>query len=290
MITYTLKEVSKIINVAPGTLRQWEREFSDLLIVPRSKQGARIYSEYIIKQLAEIKQLYDKKESKETVRQFLLIKKEPKNKDLAKTPHLPIEVISEPVSPVNSKEDNIENAQDFSDAIDAYKKNFLNELMEEIKNVVRKELLEEVKKEINKGSFITVKSLSDSIYKSTANTHSELQELSGAIQKASEQTENSLKYLSNRIAADSIETSEEIFSLSKKLSETSQELSRYVDITNEEISNLTEALEKDREYFVEERDQYRHEIRQREMAFQGMLSSFRDAAAAKEKKWWKFWS
>ncbi len=73
------------------------------------------------------------------------------------------------------------------------------------------------------------------------------------------------------------------------LQKPTEELSHYIDVTNNEIGTLVESLENDREYFVANHENLRHEIRQREIAFQGMLSSFRVAASAKERKWWKFW-
>jgi hypothetical protein len=63
-----------------------------------------------------------------------------------------------------------------------------------------------------------------------------------------------------------------------------------MDVTNEEITNLTEAITKEREIHLEEREHLSREIIKREAAFQNMLTSFRDVAATKEKKWWKFWS
>jgi methyl-accepting chemotaxis protein len=199
-------------------------------------------------------------------------------------------IVSESISPVPNKDVAIKNADQFFDAMDTYKQTFLNEVKDEIRSVLRKEVVEEVRKEISKGTFYTVKAISDSIYKSTANTKAELEELNENLEKANERTTESLKYLSNSITNVSIETSEEIFTLSKQLSESTEELAHYVDVTNTEISNLTEAIEKDREDLVKDLKQYRHEIKQRELAFQDMLSGFRDVAAAKEKKWWKFWA
>ena len=45
MRTFTLKEVSKKINVKPAILRKWEKELEEYLDIPRTRQGARIYSE-----------------------------------------------------------------------------------------------------------------------------------------------------------------------------------------------------------------------------------------------------
>ncbi|WP_066061730.1 MerR family transcriptional regulator [Neobacillus soli] len=290
MMTYTLKEVSKRINTAPGTLRQWEKEYEELLQIPRSKQGARIYSNSEIEQLLEIKEMSANKFSKDMIRQSLLRKLEPENEDVSNTPELSLEIISESVTTNDVDDHHLKNADLFFEAMETYKKTFLNEIKDEIRSVVRKEVLDEVKREISKGTLLTVKSLSDSIYKSTANTKSEIHALSETVEKGSALTSDSLQYLSNSIATVSIETSEEIFTLSKQFSETTEELSHYVGVTNNEILGLSEALSKNHEFFVEERNQYRHEITQRELAFQQMLASYRDVAAAREKRWWKFWS
>jgi DNA-binding transcriptional MerR regulator len=320
MKTYTLKEVAKKINTTPGTIRQWEKELVELLEIPRSKQGARICTEVEIEQLVEIKQLYDKKLNKETIRELLQAKLYPESSDVPETPEVSreviksedaeetpevsldlfehedvlesplvsLEVISDTVKPITIQE--AIDAHHLFEAMDTYKQNFLSEVKDEIRNVVRREVLDEVKKEIRNGTYTTVKSLSDSIYKSSANTRAEIHELAETLESASELSADSIEHLSNNIANVSLETSQEIYTLSKQLSETSEELSHYVDVTNNEISSLTEAMSKEREFFVEERNQYRLEITQREIAFQQMLNSYRDVAATKEKKWWKFWT
>ncbi|MFF2450141.1 MerR family transcriptional regulator [Neobacillus sp. NPDC058068] len=290
MKTYTLKEVSRKINIAPGTLRQWEKDFDETFEIPRSKQGARIYSDLLIDQLVEIKQMTTKKLSKDQIRKLMKNGQKAGGENSTKTAEVSLEIIAEKVSPITVDETAPNNADLFFEAMETYKKNFLNEVKDEIRNVVRKEVVDELKKEISKGTLITVKSLSDSIYKSTANTKADIGELSETLEKSLELTADSLHYLSNSIANVSLENSEEIHTLSRKLSEASEELTHYADTTNNEISSLTEAISTDREFFVEEFNQYRLEITQRERAFQQMLVSFRDVAAAKERKWWKFWS
>jgi DNA-binding transcriptional MerR regulator len=287
--TYTLKEAAKKINIKPGIVRQWEKDLEEMLEIPRSKQGARIYTDLEIDKLVEIKKMYENKVSKEAIREWMQKKLHPEREVAVQdTTEVSLEVISEPLTPITIQD--AIDAHQFFEAMDTYKQTFLSEVKDEIRNVVRKEVVEEVKKEINKGTYTTVKSISNSIYKSSANTQAEIQDLSKTLEKASELSADSLQYLSNNIANVSIETSQEIYTLSKQLSETSEELSHYVDVTNNEISSLTEAMAKEREFFLEERNQYRHEITQREIAFQQMLNSYRDVAAAKEKKWWKFWS
>jgi DNA-binding transcriptional MerR regulator len=290
MQAYTMKEAAKKINVPQGTIRQWEKELEGLLEIPRSKQGARIYTDAEINILIEIKEFQAKKINKDLLRSWFQTKYKPETLPVPVEEETSLEIISEtkPILPI--EETSIETTDDFFLAMNTYKQNFLHEVKEEIRSVVRKEVLEEVKKEISKGALLTVKSLSDSIYKSSSNTQEDIQELSNLVKKTADHTTDSMKYLSNSIASVSHETTEEIYNLSIQISETAEDLGKYVDVTNNEIHNLTEALAKDREYFIEEREQYRHEIRQREAAFQSMLTGFRDAAAAKERKWWKFWA
>ena len=71
MKAYTIKEVSKKINVPSGTIRQWEKDLGGLLIVPRTKQGARFYTDTEIELLMKIKHMRDKNLSKEMIRDLL---------------------------------------------------------------------------------------------------------------------------------------------------------------------------------------------------------------------------
>jgi DNA-binding transcriptional MerR regulator len=289
MKTFTLKEVSKKINVKPATLRKWEEELKEILEIPRTKQGARIYSQVELDLLLEIKQMYENKQTTTMILQSFQTKEEPENSEITEPSASSLPMISESFPEVTNEEIAIKNTDEFFDAMDSYKQTFLSEVKDEIRSVLRKEVVEEVKKEISKGTFYTVKSLSDSIYKSSANTKAEIEELSEHLEKTAEQTTERLHYLSKSIANASHETSEEIYTLSKQLSDSTEELAHYVDITNTEILSLSEVIEKDREERVKELDQFRQDVTQREAAFQDLLTSFRDVAAAKEKKWWKFW-
>lgn len=289
MRTFTLKEVSKKINVKPATLKKWEKELEEYLDIPRTRQGARIYSEVELDLLLDIKQMYENKLSTEMILQNLQTKDEPVENEISEPPSSSLPIVSETMPEITNEENAIKNADQFFDAMDTYKQTFLSEVKDEIRSVLRKEVVEEVKKEISKGTFYTVKSISDSIYKSSASTKAEIEGLSEHIEKSAEQTTERLHYLSKSIVNASHETSEEIYTLSKQLSESTEELAHYVDITNTEIMSLSEVIEKDREDRGKERDQFRNEITQREAAFQDLLTGFRDVAAAREKKWWKFW-
>ncbi len=302
MRTFTLKEVSKKINVKPATLKKWEEDLEEYLEIPRTRQGARIYSQVEIDLLLEIKQMYENKLSTSMILHLLRggtdLEDEISEYTEEITEHLEeiseqsaqeLAIVSHEGTPISDEEIAIKNADEFFVAMDTYKQNFLNEVKEEIRNVLRKEVVDEVKKEIANGANYTVNSLSESINQSTASTKAELEELSDHLEKSAEQTTERLLYLSKSIVNASHETSEEIYTLSKQLSQSTEELAHYVDITNTEIFNLSEAIEIDRLERGKERDHFRHEITQREAAFQDLLTSFRDVAAAKEKKWWKFW-
>jgi DNA-binding transcriptional MerR regulator len=289
MKTFTLKEISKKINVKPATLKKWEKELEEYLDIPRTRQGARIYSQVELDLLLDIKQMYENKISTEMILQNLQTKDDPVVEETSEPPSSSLPIVSETMHEVTNEENAIKNADQFFDAMDTYKQTFLSEVKDEIRSVLRKEVVEEVKKEISKGTFYTVKSISDSIYKTSATTKAEIEELSEHIEKTTEQTTERLHYLSKSIVNASHETSEEIYTLSKQLSESTEELAHYVDITNTEIISLTDVIEKDREERGKERDQFRYEVTQREAVFQDLLTSFRDVAAAREKKWWKFW-
>ncbi|NRD80392.1 MerR family transcriptional regulator [Bacillus sp. BRMEA1] len=300
MKVYTLSEVSKKINVAVRNIKQWEKELEDILDVPRSKQGARIYSDTEIQLLLEIKQMYAKKLSKDKIRQVLQ-KFEPEPKEFPEKFENPVtipepsvhtyEVITQttPTSEAAS-ENQLQNAQLFFEAMDTYKKTFLNEVKDEIRSVVRKEVVDEIKKEISNCNLKAVKTFSDSVYKSNANTMAELEKLSGAIDKASELTADKIQYLADNIKHSSFGTSDEILTLSKQLADTTEEISHHIEFTTSEISHLTEVISRERELLIEDREELRHEIKQREAAFQHMLTNFRETAAAKNRSWWKFWA
>ncbi|GLB60653.1 MerR family transcriptional regulator [Cytobacillus sp. NCCP-133] len=305
MKAYTIKEVSKILNVPPGTLRQWEKDLNGLLLIPRSKQGARFYTDLEISLLEKVKQMRDKNLSKEMIRELMQ-----KHMDLfSEGGSEPFETSLKPVQQdhgIHTELQSVMDAEQFIVWMEAFKDRLITEVRNEIRNGIRKEVLEEVKKEISKGSLHTVKSLSDSIYKSSEKTKAEIEDLSSKIQETSKDTSETVGTLSKRVAKSSKRTSDQIHQLKNKLAESSeasseefktmiQYISSSAEVTSTEISSLIETLNTDREIYIEtinkEREQYWHEVKQREDVFQDMIVSFRNAAAAQEKtkKWWEVW-
>lgn len=297
--TYTIKEVSKILNVSQGMLRQWEKELNGLLDIPRSKQGARYYRDDEISLLETIKQMREKNLSKEIIREFLKehFQMEPEacpTNELAPINH-------DNVLPID---DNKREMKKLIAALETFKYQLIDDVKKEIHTGVRKEIVEDVKKEISKGSMQMVKSISDSIYKSHERTKAEIEELSGQIHKASEQTSDSIVTFSRRVAKASKGTTEQIRSLTNRVVDSSEAaaeefktmihyISSSAEVTHTEISALIGTLNEDREIYIEtinkEREQFWEDVNRRELIFQDLIVSFRQAAASEEKKrpWWK---
>lgn len=147
MKAYTIKEVSKKINVPSGTIRQWEKDLSGLLIIPRTKQGARFYTDMEIELLLKIKQMRDKNLSKEMIRDLLQM-------HMQSSPGTEMDDFSDPMTlqldsnfPAVPNQNVQENQYDaFMAAMEEYKFTLISEVKAEIRNGIRKEVLEEVKK------------------------------------------------------------------------------------------------------------------------------------------------
>jgi len=286
--TYTLKEAAKKINSSPGKIRQWEKDLSGLLVTPRTKQGARIYTDAEIELLLYIKELYSSNLGKEAIQNIFKqkITAAEKVETMEAPQSQPAELFSfdEPDVTVTDGTPQI-GPDSFIEALESYRQSIIND----VRDAIRQEVVDEIKKEISERTDYAVKTIADTIYNAAAGTTVSIQGLTGRFEKAAEHNADSLKSIHKRISNQTIETSQEFYNIAKQLSESTEEIARYIDLTNNEISHLTEAVEKEREYYVEDFEEIRHEIKQREIAFQDMLLDFREAAAAKSKKWWKIW-
>ncbi|KIY21008.1 MULTISPECIES: MerR family transcriptional regulator [Mesobacillus] len=313
---YTIKEVSKKINVPTGTIRQWEKDLSGLLVVPRTKQGARFYTDFEIDQLVKIKQMRDKNLSKDMIKD--LLQHHMKSNQAADEEYNPTNTsLSLPSeSSGTSLADSQNEYEAFLKAMDQYKDILIDEVKAEIRNSIRKEVLEEVKKEISKGSLTTVKSLSDSIYKTGERTNEHIMELSEIVNRNSKENSNMTKTykganekiikLTSKVDQLSSGTNRDLSILAKRLDETTETVSEefkiladYVsnsrETTNQELTNLNQVISQEREYFVHtlqnEREELTREIRRREEMFKDMVDNFRETAVSKQAKrnWWKIW-
>ncbi|PLT35096.1 MerR family transcriptional regulator [Bacillus sp. V5-8f] len=323
---YSIKDVSKKISIPTGTIRQWEKDLQGLIYIPRSKQGARFYTEKEIILLEKVKEMRANNLSKDMIRMLL-------DKHLNEDSKAPSETFktSSPspeenaivpaenaVSPVQSP-----NIEEFFAAMETYKQSMLSD----IKNVIQSsqtEIVEDVKKEISQGTMHTVQSLSKSIQRSNDKRKAEAEEIAQTITKAVDYTSESFGTLSEDIAKASEQTSLTIEAFSEYVIKSSEDTydkiaKRLTDSTNstskdykilankvaqdvkaaqKDIRTVSKSLHHDQELFVDAMNKNLKEltqvIRDREEAFQDMVSSFREVAAAKkekgEKKWWNVFS
>lgn len=300
---YTIKEVSKIINVPPGTLRQWEKDLKGLLIIPRTNQGARFYTDHEIGLLAHIKQMRDKNLSKDLIREMMEkhLNQAPEEEEADSTS---LSVVPEQPKEQKKETPSVQNMEPFFEAMEVYKEKMILEMKEGLQHIVRNEVLPEVKKEISNGSLQTVKSLSNSIYKSSEKTSTEIKELSDQLTERSKRTSEVVGTLHKRLSKASKGTSEEINNVLKEIAKTKDLTSAEIKMLLEEIASskedtknelvvFSEMLNKEREYLMEaiqeDRIELNKEIRKREETFQDLVIGFRETAAAKKKNWWKFW-
>lgn len=269
--TYTIQEVSKLLNIPVGTIKRFEKDLDGLLIVPRTKQGARYFTELEITFIKKIKELRDANTSIEKIKETFLSQAEGKadsleeengtmeTTEVEKLNREEFETSIVTVSPSNDlhAQTNEPNIEDFFKVMDIYKQNLLDEVKSEIRNGIRKEVIDEVKKEISKGQLQTVKTLSSSLYKLSENTKSDLQELSNMINESSENTtENivtlshiitatsehtsgTIENLSNRVAANSENTLESLNAISQRIAATSGNTTASIKTLSEEIENVS---------------------------------------------------
>jgi DNA-binding transcriptional MerR regulator len=71
MKAYTINEVSKIIDIPAGTIRQWEKTVEGILNIPRDDKGSRYYTDFEINTLNNIKAMRDKGLSFEVIKDVL---------------------------------------------------------------------------------------------------------------------------------------------------------------------------------------------------------------------------
>lgn len=234
MKAYTIKEVSKQINVPSGTIRQWEKDLEGLLIIPRTRQGARFYTDKEIELLQNIKTMRSKNLSKDMIRELMqkhlnMIVEDKTSTETAIETNLP--AVQETAAPtVQATEFNVE---DFFHALEVYKQDLIRDVRSEIRNELRTEIVDEVKKDIASNSIQTIKALSLSIQRSKERMKADLSELSQQVNHSSEKTSESFATLSEV----SIGTAEKVSTISEDVSKLSKGTAR-------EISNLTSNVTK----------------------------------------------
>jgi DNA-binding transcriptional MerR regulator len=297
---YSIQEVSKLLGIPSGTIRQWEKDLSGLLVIPRTKQGARYYTSVEIKLLEKIQAMRSQNVGKGMIRSLL-----------EKHLQSPSEPISESFEMVLSSTEvpKTENINDYSiQMVDIQAS--LESLKEGVLHEVRKELVEqrsilmdEIKHELTTSSLQTVIDVSKSIQRSNDKRKADMQVLTEAIQSSSKYTSETFGTLSETIAKHSKATSE---SIEQKIEEISQSVqsendqllstvSQTVADVKNDVRTVAFSLHEDQQQLresIHELQEFTTQIHQREEGFQDLVSAFREAAAAKTAKkrsWWKVW-
>src|SRR5699024_3289138 len=136
---YSIKEVANSIDVAEGTIRQWEKDFD--LDIPRNKENARYFTEIEIETLEHIKTMREKKLSKAVIKELLdRTEVDPNANQVQTTPDVPQLKQSE-VTEI------LRNIQKAFETLPKVKEQIVYELKEEIKDNIRDELEDNYEKQ-----------------------------------------------------------------------------------------------------------------------------------------------
>lgn len=305
MRAYSIKEVSKKINIPSGTIRQWEKDLNGLLTIPRTRQGARYYTDKEIELLKKIKEMRAQNVSKDLIRN--LFEKHISNDSEPPSEGMDLTIQAQYPEEENTKTPSNEivknqtdlQVREFFHNMEKFKLELLNEVKHEMVSS-RIDIINEIKDELSTTSLHTVKEISKSIQRSNDRRKGEIQEISSAITKSSERHSESLATLSDKIASSSKGTYEQ---LSKRIIETSKmaakenkntlnKVTKTVADAKMDINKMVQTLDEKQEELIVRMNELKNsteEIQHREEVFQGMLSSFREVAAAKskKKKWWQ---
>lgn len=239
---YSIKEVSKKINTPSGTIRQWERDLNGLLTIPRTKQGARYYTDKEIAILEKVKAMRDQNMHKGLIRtlleKHLNQSSEPASESFERTNEGSIEHALEPVNDntLSIQENQIEEMNLRMEA-------FKQELLREIKNEMmynKNEMMDEFKKELVNHSLHTLQGVSKSIQRSNDKRKAEVQVLSETINQVSERTSEGFETISSTISDYSKGTSERFETLSTSISDYSKGTSEQFERLRKRIAKASE--------------------------------------------------
>jgi DNA-binding transcriptional MerR regulator len=277
--SYSMKEVSNIINLPVGTIKQWEKELSGLLVIPRTKQGARYCTDQELVLLKQIKEMREQFLHKHEIRALLEKQMIPSiepviSKDI--TPTVPEVFVSEDQHVLAIEESTPEELTETEDAsmdrtlevypihetavtpldvqvihkderyelsIEVFKHELLSEIKKEI-HLQQKELLDEIKNELVSQSIQTVQEVSKSIQRSNDKRQGEVQFLTDTIQQVSEKNAEQFTFLTQTLKETTYGTAEQIDLLTNEMAKSTQVIEQ-LEALPEELFKISEAkLEK----------------------------------------------
>jgi MerR family transcriptional regulator, light-induced transcriptional regulator len=258
MKSYTLMEFAKTMGVSPKTIKQWEKDFRTYISIPRTKQGARIYTEIEADFFQNIKALYEKKLKKYEIIHYLQSQSTP----IESTHFAQEENAVEQMVVMNEEmmEEHSEN-KDVQETAPHLKE----ELQEELEGYVLNIMKEETNQVAQHLHSIVSYSVSD---------------LKHCMEKITDQNEATPHLL-----------------VHSKTEHHAQAIQNFQNINIELLEEIEETLQEEREHSLStleyERKVYEQKIMERERAFRELVLSFRESATTetkKTKKWWKFWT
>jgi DNA-binding transcriptional MerR regulator len=317
MRAYSINEVSEQLNVPTGTIRQWEKDLQGLLIIPRTKQGARFYTDHEIALLDKIKEMRSQHLHKGMIRSLLekFLNQTSEAASESFETNVPVVVPTSNQAPAVQEKP----VEEFNLSIQAFKQELLTEIKKEITSS-KKEMIDEIKNELFTQSLHTVQEVSKSIQRSNDKRKGEVQFITDTIHQVSEQTSEGFETLASALAKSSQGTSERFETLttslvkasegsfeklSKQLKESSkmtstvnkhsfEHVTRSVDEVKDSLTEMALSLEKDQKQVLQTMNELKESqfrIQEREEMFQQMVSGMREVAAARneKKQWWMFW-
>lgn len=169
---YTIKEVSKLLHVQVGKLKEWETLFPTALDVQRTKTGARLYTDLDLETLKKIRILKEKQINDENVRFILDTRNE----------MVPADGNEPSQDYINKLLETQTNTSETVQSLNNSFKQLKEEVVQEMKREIRKEL--HVRQNQTKS---LVQSFSHMIMETTEHTHDEITRLRQEIYKEEEE-------------------------------------------------------------------------------------------------------
>lgn len=318
MNIYSIHEASQKLTTSPKTLKQWENKFKEILVIPRTKNGARFYTDKELSLLLEVKNLFAEKKNTTEVKKTLSMILQPKEEKVVqasepvqmKSPEKDVSAFANEIQIVHNDdlitkidrdtEDN-NQLQVLLSSLETYKQDFLHEVKQEIRNGIKQEVLETISTEIQAGKSETIEKLSSAfadhqqsakedieniaemVHTSTQKTTGDYESIKTNIRKLSQISKAERKTYSKQWTAATTST-KEIKSMMEHLSKSNSEINKTVEQLHKNDRMLMEAIQM-------EREQLAKDIKDREKNFQDLVHSFRQTAVAEppKKTWWKIW-
>jgi MerR family transcriptional regulator, light-induced transcriptional regulator len=280
MKSYTLTEFAKIVGVSPKVIKQWENDFKSLISIPRTKQGARIYTDVEVDIFQKIKTFYEQKLKK----QEIIDRLKPDNQQLVPST---VETVSpdsentEAEKVVVMEGEVIQTnplAKDLAKALHHFKTDLLEEWKENFEDYVSNV----IKEEISKGANEIIERFNHIVAGSTL-------EVKDCIKQVGDKNETSTNSMIRKM--EQLKESAE-----NKYDVIQEKLTDFSETSTKKLEELAKTLQSEKEDYLltleKERKFYEQKIIERERAFRELVLSFRGAAASekKQRKWWKFWS